>query len=422
MAMPLWSLVACSALLQSPALLLQRSNSPCLERRRPLRACVPESELPQKASVTNEPRVPWRPGQLVDTNGDGFADSVLVDTVGDGLADTIVPLGKGQTDARLQALVNSPLFELASAVATLVLVLAFGFKAQDSSAILASERSLASAIELSAAAALSLEYVVRLWASGFSLSFALSPQMLIDLLTLLPPWLDNYAGSSLPAPLLQQSAAVLDAADESLRTEMLSRTQDMLSSDVGEGLSILRLLRSLRILRLLRYVLDSDSSAALSRAIFGSEIAAYQREIARIVFTVLSIVFVSAGLMWEVEHLANPGMAMYTDALYFSFSVLTTVGLGDIVPMTANGRLLVSLEMLAAITLIPYQLSSLAKALQEEEPTVMGAADSLPGAQPSLPCIACGLSVHQTDAAFCRRCGTRLPLQGTQSVSLELQQ
>ena len=42
-------------------------------------------------------------GMIVDTSGDGVADSVLLDTDGDGRPDTIVPLGESASARRLSA-------------------------------------------------------------------------------------------------------------------------------------------------------------------------------------------------------------------------------------------------------------------------------------------------------------------------------
>lgn len=65
-----------------------------------------------------------------------------------------------------------------------------------------------------------------------------------------------------------------------------------------------------------------------------------------------------------MEYKANPTQfANFFDALYFSVTTLTTVGFGDIVPVTAAGRATVSASILTGVLLIPTQLSQLASTL-----------------------------------------------------------
>ena len=81
-----------------------------------------------------------------------------------------------------------------------------------------------------------------------------------------------------------------------------------------------------------------------------AEVAESTRLALRLAFSALSIVIISAGLEWQCERAVNEGLRTYADAVYFSFTIVTTVGLGDIVPVTANGRLVLVAEMVAAVT------------------------------------------------------------------------
>lgn len=47
---------------------------------------------------------------------------------------------------------------------------------------------------------------------------------------------------------------------------------------------------------------------------------------------------------------------------YFGLTTLTTVGFGDITPITAQGRLVVAASILAGAAVFPIQLSKLAEA------------------------------------------------------------
>ena len=48
-------------------------------------------------------------------------------------------------------------------------------------------------------------------------------------------------------------------------------------------------------------------------------------------------------------------------ALYFGLTTLTTVGFGDITPITAQGRFVVAFSILAGVAVFPYQFSRLAE-------------------------------------------------------------
>ena len=49
----------------------------------------------------------------------------------------------------------------------------------------------------------------------------------------------------------------------------------------------------------------------------------------------------TTGLIYNAEHVQNPQLPDYFTALYFGLTTLTTVGFGDITPITAQGRLIV---------------------------------------------------------------------------------
>ncbi len=157
------------------------------------------------------------------------------------------------------------------------------------------------------------------------------------------------------------------------------------------NISFIRVFRWFRILRLVRFIEGKTIVGYITRedsVIF-----------ARILLTLFIIIFVYAGLIYQVEHSKNPGIfGTFLDAVYFSVATMTTVGFGDVTPMTQMGRLLTILMILTGVVVIPWQLGDLVKRLVKTENQV------------SIPCPTCQLVLHDIDAQFCKNCGTKLPI------------
>lgn len=153
--------------------------------------------------------------------------------------------------------------------------------------------------------------------------------------------------------------------------------------------SFLRLLRWFRFLRLIRLL---GNKTLLGRLSNEDSIV-----FVRIIFTLLAIVFIFSGLIYQVEHPVNPtSFRTFLDAFYFSIFTMTTVGYGDVTPSSESGRLLTVVMVLTGIALIPVQLGDLFKRLVKTANHV------------DAPCSQCGLSMHDPDAKFCKNCGSAL--------------
>jgi voltage-gated potassium channel len=165
----------------------------------------------------------------------------------------------------------------------------------------------------------------------------------------------------------------------------------ILPSLLGFGnVGFLRILRWFRILKLVRFL--------GGRTIFGYVTGEDAAIFTRIIFTLVSIIFVFAGLIYEVEHPTNPGFGTFLDAIYFCVSTVTTAGFGDITPKSQLGRGLTVVAILTGVVLIPWQLGDLIRQLVKTE------------GQVALVCTSCGWVAHDGDAKFCKRCGEKLPL------------
>ncbi|MDG2990440.1 ion transporter [Candidatus Synechococcus calcipolaris G9] len=191
------------------------------------------------------------------------------------------------------------------------------------------------------------EYVLRLWLAEKWFSYMVSIYSLIDLLTLVPFFI-----------------GLVD-------------------------ITFIRVFRWFRILRLFRFLEGRSLLGALNVSdtiIFG-----------RILLTLLAILFVYSGLIYQTEHIVNPQeFATFLDAFYFAVVTMTTVGFGDIAPISEVGRLLTVSMIFTGIALIPWQIGDLIKQLVKTTRQVES------------PCPNCGLLFHDPDAYHCKRCGTLL--------------
>ncbi len=150
-----------------------------------------------------------------------------------------------------------------------------------------------------------------------------------------------------------------------------------------------RLLRWLRVLRLVRFLGD--------RAIVGRMTAADTLAVIRIVFTLFAIIFIYAGIIFQVEQRYHPEtFRSFLEAAYFAVVTMTTVGYGDITPVSDAGRLFTVLMILTGIALIPTQIGDLIRRIVKVSQAI------------EAPCQQCGWTLHDPDAKYCKRCGTGL--------------
>lgn len=150
----------------------------------------------------------------------------------------------------------------------------------------------------------------------------------------------------------------------------------------------LRLLRIFRILKLTEYVGEATHlQVALKASI---------RKITVFLFAVLTIVVIVGALMYQLEGEAN-GFTSIPTAMYWAIVTVTTVGYGDISPKTVAGRILASILMFIGYGIIAVPTGIV---------TFEFARASTAG--PPRLCSACGLSAHDRDAIFCKRCGSHL--------------
>lgn len=86
-----------------------------------------------------------------------------------------------------------------------------------------------------------------------------------------------------------------------------------------------------------------------------------------LIFFASTVFFVSAYAFYLIESPTNPNVPTYFEALYFTVSTMTTVGFGDITPMTKAGRILAMFLMIGGTGLYVSFTALIASSLMEIE-------------------------------------------------------
>jgi len=124
----------------------------------------------------------------------------------------------------------------------------------------------------------------------------------------------------------------------------------------------LRMLRALRLLRVLKLSRYSTSIGLLADALEKEA-----RAIAAAVFVLCLLVLIAASLVYAAEHTAQPeAFGTIPDALWWAVITMTTVGFGDIVPITPFGRIVGGVIAVIGIGMVALPAGLLAAAFSEQ--------------------------------------------------------
>ncbi|MEM7591652.1 MAG: ion transporter [Cyanobacteria bacterium P01_A01_bin.83] len=213
-------------------------------------------------------------------------------------------------------------------------------------------QTILSAIDLIILITFTVEYILRLWSAEKPRQFFFSFYGLIDLISILP---------------------------------LLGGWVDISFFRVFRWFRILRIVRFWKIEKRLLPIATEDSVVFV-----------------RIFLTLFTLIFVYAGLIYQVEHQVNSDrLKNFFDAFYFVVVTMTTVGYGDVTPLSQAGRMMTVLMIFTGVLFIPWQLSELIGQVVKTASLV------------KQKCPSCDLSRHEADALYCRLCGTALDKKET---------
>jgi voltage-gated potassium channel len=168
-------------------------------------------------------------------------------------------------------------------------------------------------------------------------------------------------GFALDDPALQPMAPTLEATELILTVafaaEFVSRIAaagDRAAYLRGHWIDLVALVpasRGLRILRILRLLRLVRAFAGVYRALGHVGSLAQHRGLQTIILSWLGVMVICCAAIYFAERDINPAIRSPFDALWWGISTMTTVGYGDVVPMTAEGRIAASALMLLGIGL-----------------------------------------------------------------------
>jgi voltage-gated potassium channel len=210
-------------------------------------------------------------------------------------------------------------------------------------------------------AVFAVEYGVRLWVVRAPWRYARSFFGVVDLIAFLPSCLDLILSGS-------------------------------------HYLMVLRVVRMLRMFRVLKMAQHIGEAGILMNALQAS-----RAKISVFLFSVMTLIFVEGMMMYLLEHHANPGFNNIPQSMYWAVVTLTTVGYGDVSPVTVPGKMMASVIMLTGFAILAVPTGVVTAELGREMARHRAGTRS---------CRECGWNVHDPRARFCQQCGVQLGSEG----------
>ncbi|MFT3903148.1 MAG: ion transporter [Niabella sp.] len=203
----------------------------------------------------------------------------------------------------------------------------------------------------------SIEYILRLYCVKKAVRYARSFYGIIDLLAILPSYLEFIWPQ-------------------------------------WHVLMIIRSFRLLRIFRIFKMVKFLDES----RYLMFSLIRSFRKILIFLFFVVLLTIFLGS-LMYVVEYDQNSGFSSIPQSIYWAIVTITTVGYGDIAPVTALGKIIASFIMILGYAIIAVPTGIMSASIMKTQKKTRNN---------HTVCPHCHVTGHYSSAQYCYKCGERL--------------
>ena len=158
------------------------------------------------------------------------------------------------------------------------------------------------------------------------------------------------------------------------------------------ALRALRLLRVFRILKLTRFIGESAN--------FGKALKRSRAKIAVFITFVIVLCIILGTIMYLVENEHDSGFTSIQRSVYWAIVTLTTVGYGDIAPITSLGQFIASMIMILGYGIIAIPTGIVTSEMTRNEK------DLIPNNTQN--CTNCSEDYHQDNAKFCHKCGNNI--------------
>lgn len=157
-------------------------------------------------------------------------------------------------------------------------------------------------------------------------------------------------------------------------------------------LSIVRALRLLRLFRILNLAHFTGQASNLRLALKAS-----QSKIIVFIYFVLVISILLGALMFVIES-PESGFTSIPRSIYWCIVTLTTVGYGDIAPVTTIGQIIATFVMILGYGIIAVPTGIVSAELANKSKNYAT----------KNPCGNCGTEDHRENAKYCYQCGNNL--------------
>lgn len=202
-----------------------------------------------------------------------------------------------------------------------------------------------------------IEYLLRLYAVRNRLKYAVSFFGIIDLISILPTYLSFILGGA-------------------------------------QSLMVIRILRLLRVFRIFKLTGLIDQGNHIASALNAS-----RYKISIFLYVVILVTCVFGSVMYFVEGGVNERFDSIPRSIYWCIVTITTVGYGDISPVTSLGQFLASLLMIIGYSIIAVPTGIITSEIMRK---------SSPQKITTQVCPHCLSEGHDEDAVYCKFCGGHL--------------